>query len=216
MDAFAPQHRWRMQHLRMIERLRQIIGDRERILAAFAAVPRHWFVDEALALRAYEDAALPIGAGQTISRPSTVARMLALLDLKGDERVLEIGAGSGYQTALLCRLAKRVYAIERIEALVARARRSLKRARCLNVLLQCADGTEGWPQAAPFDAIVSAACGNPPEHWQQQLRVGGVLVFPLPDPEHGARLARWRKTPEGWHKETFDPVRFVPLRQGVQ
>ena len=206
-------HPYARSHARLLASL-AAQGVDARVLAAFAEVPRHWFVSEALAPLAYRDDALPIGAGQTTSRPSTIARMLMLLELSGDERVLEIGAGSGFLTALLCRLARHVYAVERIPDLVRKAEASLRRARCRNVLLRCGDGTEGLPEHAPFDAIVVAAAGAPARAWLEQLREGGVLVFPMPEGRDGARLVRVRKTASGIAHEVWDACRFVPLVRG--
>ncbi len=188
----------------------------ERVLAAMAVVPRHLFVDPALAARAYHDCALPIGEGQTISQPYMVARMTALLELKGDERVLEIGTGCGYQTAVLSRLCRRVYSIERIPALHAKARSNLRRARCAaNVMLKCGDGLLGWPEYAPFDAILVTAGGFASEAWMAQLREGGALV--LPEGEGGAhRLVRRVRQGDGWREERFDACTFVPLLPGVR
>ncbi len=207
-------HPYARSHARLLARLARE-GVEPRVLEAFAEVPRHWFVSEALALAAYRDDALPIGAGQTTSRPSTIARMLMLLGLTGRERVLEIGAGSGFLTALLARLAARVYAIERVEALAQAARRRLVRARCFNATVRTGDGARGLPGHAPFDAIVAAAAGHPPPAWIAQLREdGGVLVFPMPEEGGAARLARWIRRGDEVQRELWDPCRFVPLVQG--
>lgn len=148
-----------------------------RVLDAMLHVPRHMFVDAALASHAYQDSSLPIGEGQTISQPYMVAKMSQLLNLEGHERVLEIGTGCGYQTAVLSRLCRRVYSIERIPSLSERARRNLRAARHANVMLTCADGTLGWKEYAPFDAVLAAAGGSEvPDAWIHQLRDGGVLV----------------------------------------
>ncbi len=182
-----------------------------RVIEAMRAVPRHLFVDEALASHAYQDSSLPIGEGQTISQPYTVARMTQLLELKGHERVLEIGTGCGYQTAVLSRLCRRVYSMERLPSLHERARRNLRLARHANVMLKCGDGTQGWEEYAPFDAILAAAGGAaPPDAWLRQLREGGVLVMPV-----GVRgrhvLTRFRRQGGGWREERFDDCVFVPL-----
>ncbi|RMH59249.1 MAG: protein-L-isoaspartate(D-aspartate) O-methyltransferase [Zetaproteobacteria bacterium] len=189
--------------------------DDPRVLAAMAEVPRHLFVDAALASRAYQDSALPIGEGQTISQPYMVARMTQLLALQGNERVLEIGTGCGYQTAVLSRLCRRVYSIERIRSLHEKAKRNLRRARHANVMLKCGDGMLGWPEYAPFDAILVTAGGFASPCWMEQLKPGGVLVFP--EGEGGVhRLVRRRKLADGGiDEERFDACTFVPLLAGV-
>lgn len=184
------------------------------VLAAMSAVPRHLFVDPALASRAYSDCALPIGSGQTISQPYMVARMSQLLELKGHERVLEIGTGCGYQTAILSRLCRRVYSIERIHALHVRARRNLRAARHANVMLKCADGCVGWEEYAPFDAVIVTAGGFAPDVWFRQLKGGGVLL--MPEGAAGShRLVRRYKQARGCKEEYLDACVFVPLLEGV-
>jgi len=188
--------------------------DDANVMAAMASVPRHLFVGSALVSRAYHDCALPIGCGQTISQPYMVARMSQLLELKGHERVLEIGTGCGYQTAVLSRLCRRVYSIERFQALHARARRNLRAARHANVMLKCADGCLGWEEYALFDAIIVTAGGFAPDIWLQQLKVGSLLL--LPEGEAGDhRLVRRRRQANGYHEEYFDACTFVPLLKGV-
>ncbi len=186
----------------------------ERVLAAMAMVPRHLFVDAALASRAYHDCSLPIGEGQTISQPYIVARMTQLLELGGGERVLEIGTGCGYQTAVLSRLCRRVYSIERIQSLHERARQNLRTARHANVMLKCGDGRLGWEEYAPFDAIIVTAGGFASDVWLTQIRVGGVLL--MPEGEGGEhRLVRRRKLADGVEECYFDACTFVPLLDGV-
>lgn len=162
---------------RLIERLRTEGIRDEQVLAAMAAVPRHIFVDEALASRAYEDTALPIGAGQTISQPYIVARMTeALVHGKRLSNVLEVGSGCGYQSAVLAQLVDRVYAVERIDALIAPARERLHALGVSNVRMRNADGFDGWPAHAPYDGIlVAAAPGYVPQALVEQLAVGGRL-----------------------------------------
>jgi len=186
-----------------------------RVLDAMTCVPRHLFVDPALASHAYLDSSLPIGGGQTISQPYMVARMTQLLGLKGHERVLEIGTGNGYQTAVLSRLCRRVYSIERIASLQERARRNLRAARQANVMLKCGDGTEGWEEYAPYDAVLAAAGGAKiPEAWMRQLRDGGVMVMPVG--RNGNHiLVRLRKRGGKCFEERFDACSFVPLVRGV-
>jgi len=182
-----------------------------RVLEAMRLVPRHLFVEPAMSGHAYQDSALPIGEGQTISQPYMVARMSQLLELKGDERVLEIGTGCGYQTAILARLCRRVYSIERIPALYERAKRNLRAARQANVMLKCGDGTLGWEDYAPFDAILAAAAGDAvPERWMQQLHTGGVLVMPV-DIKSSHVLIRRRRLQGRFTEERFDTCSFVPL-----
>ena len=185
-----------------------------RVLDAMTTVPRHIFVNAVLASQAYQDSSLPIGEGQTISQPYMVGKMSQLLLLKGHERVLEIGTGCGYQTAVLSRLCRRVYSIERIPSLHEHARHNLRLARHANVMLKCGDGTEGWEEYALFDAIlVAAGGGRVPEAWLHQLREGGVLVMPV-----GCRrehvLVRFRKLGGKWSEEHFDACAFVPLVHG--
>ena len=185
-----------------------------RVLDAMSTVPRHMFVDPALVSHAYQDSSLPIGEGQTISQPYMVAKMSQLLALKGHERVLEIGTGCGYQTAVLSRLCRRVYSIERIPSLHERARHNLRAARHANVMLKCADGTEGWEEYAPFDAILAAAGGGEtPQAWLHQLREDGVLVMPVGS-AGGHVLIRLRKHGNQCSEEYFDACSFVPLVHG--
>jgi protein-L-isoaspartate(D-aspartate) O-methyltransferase len=201
--------------MRMVERLRsQGIRD-ELVLGALAEVPRHIFVDEALAHRAYEDIALPIGFGQTISNPWVVARMLELARAESAlDNVLEVGTGCGYQAALLSRLAKRVWSVERISQLLMRARIHLRELRIMNVRVKHADGHLGLKDAGPFDAIVMAAAAtHVPEALLEQLAPGGRLVMPL-----GGRdqlLTLIAREADGFSRRTLEPVRFVPLVPGA-
>jgi protein-L-isoaspartate(D-aspartate) O-methyltransferase len=188
--------------------------DDPRVLEAMTIVPRHLFVDAALSSHAYQDSSLPIGEGQTISQPYMVARMSQLLELKGDERVLEIGTGCGYQTAVLSRLCRRVYSIERIESLHERARQNLRKARHANVMLKCGDGLLGWEEYAPFDAVMVTAGGFASDIWLSQLKDGGFLLFPQGEGgQH--RLVRRRKCGDRVTDEYFDACTFVPLLEGV-
>jgi protein-L-isoaspartate(D-aspartate) O-methyltransferase len=201
---------------RMIERLReQGIAD-ERVLTAMAAVPRHIFVGEALAHRAYEDTALPLILGQTISQPYVVARMIEIL-LAGRDglgKTLEIGAGCGYQAAVLATLTKDVYAIERLAPLLAQARENLRQAKLGRVRLKHADGMLGLPEAAPFDSvIVAAAAAAVPQALLDQLAPGGRLMIPLGGVEQA--LCLFDRGPQGIVETRFDAVRFVPLLPGV-
>jgi protein-L-isoaspartate(D-aspartate) O-methyltransferase len=201
---------------RMVARLREKGIHDEVVLAAMAAVPRHIFVDEALASRAYEDTALPINFEQTISQPFIVARMIeALRGGKNLGRVLEIGTGCGYQAAVLAQVAKEVYSIERIAGLLERARANLRPLRLANLRLVHGDGAQGVPEAAPFDAIiVAAAAPSMPEALLQQLAVGGRMIAPLG--ANDQTLCMIERTPTGFSEKWLDAVRFVPLRSGKQ
>jgi len=182
-----------------------------KVLEALRKVPRHLFVDEALRDQAYSDHPLPIGEKQTISQPYIVALMTESLELKGDEKVLEIGTGSGYQAAVLAELADRVFSIERYPALAYRANQMLQKLGYKKVIVRVADGTLGWPDEAPFDAILVTA-GTPriPQPLVDQLSMGGRLVVPV-----GDRLSQelfWvKRNPEGIHKTNLGGVRFVDL-----
>jgi len=202
---------------RMVERLReQGIGD-ARVLEAMAAVPRHLFVEEALASRAYEDTALPIGFGQTISQPYVVARMIEVL-IQGRNlgKVLEVGTGCGYQAAVLAQLATEVYSVERIRELQERARANLRELRLRNLRLAYADGASGIEKAAPFDSIiVAAAAPEMPQALLQQLARGGKMILPLREGRADAqRLVLVERSRLGFTETALDPVRFVPLRPG--
>lgn len=202
--------------LRMIERLRaQGIRD-ETVLTAMAEVPRHVFVDEGIASRAYEDISLPIGFGQTISSPHTVARMSELLRAcPGAQKVLEIGTGCGYQTAILGKLARQVYSMERIAALVRKARRNLLAAGVTNVHLRHGDGHIGMPGVAPFDVIVlTAAATQPPPALLEQLAIGGRMILPMTN-QRDQTLVLIDRTDRSYVERRMDPVKFVPLLPGV-
>lgn len=197
----------------MIEKLRGHYKIRdERVLEAMSVVPRHFFVDEALKVQAYKDNALPISNNQTISQPFIVARMSELLELAPQSKVLEIGAGSGYQTAILSRLARMVYAIERVPNLTRQAQERLFRLNIQNVTIRCADGTNGWEAHAPFDGILVAA-GSPsmPEPLLNQLKIGGKLVIPIGQDQKSQNLFRVTRTPNGFQTEDFGACVFVPL-----
>lgn len=183
-----------------------------RLLNAFRTVPRHEFVPEELRYRAYDDGPLPIGLGQTISQPYIVALMTSLLQLRGDETVLEIGTGSGYQAAILGQLAARVITIERHPQLAERARAVLQRLGYRNIEVHCADGTLGWPENAPYPAIiVTAAAAFLPQPLAAQLAPGGRLVVPVGD-YTGQVLQVWTHEKGGLAHENVIPVSFVPLR----
>lgn len=202
---------------RLVQRLREEgIRDR-RVLHVMRELPRHIFVDEALASRAYEDTALPIGHGQTISQPYVVARMTeALLELGPLETVLEVGTGSGYQTAVLACLVRRVYTVERIEALISAARKRFRDLRIRNVRARHSDGGTGLPEYAPFDGIlVTAAPEGIPRALVAQLRVGGVMVLPIGTRDEQA-LVRVVRTEDNYETEFLERVSFVPLLGGLE
>jgi len=196
---------------RLVEQLRaQGIRDLA-VLRAFAATPRHLFVPEAVRHRAYEDAALPIGAGQTISQPFTQARYLEALGLKGNERVLEIGTGSGYQTALLAALAEQVFTIERVRSLAETAQAALRGAGVSNVSVLVGDGTLGWSAYAPYHAILVAAGGPElPPPLVQQLAPDGRMIIPL-GTKGKQILSLVHLTPMGARVTPIGDARFVPL-----
>jgi protein-L-isoaspartate(D-aspartate) O-methyltransferase len=182
-----------------------------RVLEAMRKVPRHLFVDPVLAGRAYEDAPLPIGEGQTISQPYMVAVMTAALALQGGERVLEIGTGSGYQAAVLAELAGQVYSIERIPALADRAQETLRRLGYDNVTIRVGDGSLGWPEAAPFAAIVvTAGAPRVPPPLVEQLQVGGRLLIPVGSPQ-AQTLRRVVRKEDGVEQEELVGCIFVRL-----
>ena len=182
-----------------------------KVLAAMRKVPRHRFVEEALIGQAYGDHPLPIGEKQTISQPYIVALMTEALELKGRERVLEIGTGSGYQTAILAELAEKVYSIERIYTLSVKARRLLDELGYLNVVLKVTDGTLGWKEEAPFEAVmVTAGSPDVPQPLIDQLPVGGRLVIPVGD-RHSQSLIKVVREKEGLKKCDLGGCRFVNL-----
>ena len=197
----------------MVERLRDHyrIAD-PRVLGAMNEVPRHLFVPEALQGRAYGDHALPIAANQTISQPYIVARMTELLEVTRDSRVLEIGAGSGYQTAVLARVAGQVYAIERIGELARQAQSRIRALGIYNATVKCFDGTLGWSAHAPYDAVLVAAGGpEVPEPLLAQLKAGGRLVIPVGPTRESQRLVRVVREQDGFRREEHGPCAFAPL-----
>lgn len=200
---------------RLVERLRsEGIAD-SRVLEAIASTPRHLFVDEALASRAYEDTALPIGYGQTISQPYIVARMTEQLLEVAPRVVLEVGTGSGYQAAILSRLVEKVYTTERIEPLTTLARQRFRQLGYRNIRVQHSDGSWGWPQFGPFDAIIVTAGGSEiPPALLEQLNMGGRLVMPIGDRTHQV-LVSVTRTPTVFERVDLEPVIFVPLVGGT-
>ena len=202
--------------MRMVKLLREQGIRDEIVLSVMGEVPRHLFVDEALAHRAYEDMSLPIGFGQTISNPHTVARMTELARAGGDlNKVLEIGTGCGYQCAVLARVAKIVYSIERLVLLTAKARKHLRDARVLNARLRHGDGHVGIPTEAPFDVILmTAAATHVPKPLLEQLAVGGRMILPMVKGEE-QRLWVIERTAQGYTEKRMDAVKFVPLLPGT-
>lgn len=200
---------------RLVQRLRSEGIKNPAVLESIGTTPRHLFVDEALASRAYEDTALPIGCGQTISQPYIVARMTELLLEVEPRKVLEVGTGSGYQAAILAALVDKVYSTERIGTLASQARQRFRKLGYRNVRVQHSDGTLGWPRFGPFDAIiVTAGGGDIPKPLLEQLAVGGRLVMPL-----GGRalqtLVTITRTPTQYERVDLEPVVFVPLIGGA-
>ena len=202
---------------RLVSRLRDEGITDENVLDAIRTVPRHIFVDEALASRAYEDIALPIGMGQTISQPFIVALMSqATVAAPTPSRVLEIGTGCGYQTAVLASLVSHVYTVERIELLLARARQRLRALDMHNVWFKHGDGNAGWVECGPFDAVlVTAAPHRLPEKLVEQLAVGGRLVIPIGDSRQ-QRLKVFTRTESGVDEDTIADVSFVPMLRGKE
>ena len=200
---------------RMVDALRSAGISNEGVLAAMREIPRHPFVEAGIASRAYEDTPLPIGHGQTISSPTIVATMTQLLLEKGPvAKVLEIGTGCGYQTAILAKLVKEVYTLERIAPLMDKARRNLRDLRFYNVRFKHADGHTGYPEGAPYDGILCAAsASHVPEALKEQLAVGGRLVIPVGTQEQWLHVVERTRT--GFTDEKREAVRFVPLLPGV-
>ncbi|GIV61433.1 MAG: protein-L-isoaspartate O-methyltransferase [Rhodothermaceae bacterium] len=220
MDSFAPNAddwQYRRRRARLVEALRVKGIDDERVLAAIERVPRHLFVDPGLASRAYSDEALPIGFGQTISQPFTVAYQTMLLDVRPGDRILEVGTGSGYQAAVLCELGAEVYSIERIRPLLERTRALLK-SLGYRVTTRLGDGSLGWPAFAPYDGIiVTAGAREIPEALLQQLRIpdethrGGRLVIPIGDERGQTMNLIIRRGEDDFERREMDGFRFVPL-----
>ncbi len=202
---------------RMISRLREqgIVND--QVLEVMRTTPRHLFVDEALASRSYEDTALPIGHGQTISQPYSVARMTeALLESGPLDQVLEVGTGSGYQTAILARLVGEVFSVERIHPLLNAARRRFQTLNLFNIRTNYSDGTWGWPDRAPYHGIMAtAAPADIPQALLEQLAIGGRLVAPI-GTGSTQQLVMVLRTSDGYERQTLNSVRFVPMLEGTE
>ena len=201
---------------RLVTQLREMGIRSERVLASIRSTPRHIFVDEALASRAYDNTALPIGHNQTISQPYIVARMTeALLEIEDLDKVLEIGTGCGYQTAILAQFARRVYSIERIEALLTNARERFQSLNYGNIKAIYGDGSQGWPENAPYQGIlVTAAPANIPDTFLKQLAVGGRLIIPI-GYSGQQKLLSIARTDDGFIEKILDGVSFVPMLKGM-
>ncbi|MBK1649114.1 protein-L-isoaspartate(D-aspartate) O-methyltransferase [Rhabdochromatium marinum] len=214
--AFAHEPQAQRGRQRLLARLEASGISNQQVLEVVAEIPRHWFIDEALGTRAYEDSALPIGHGQTISQPYIVARMTELLLESGPcSTVLEIGTGSGFQAAVLAMLVRRVYTIERLAALWGLAEPRLRALKLRNVRYRHGDGRLGWPEMAPFDGIImTAASEGIPRGLAEQLTLGGCMVLPLVVGA-GQRLVRLTRTRSGFRHEDLEPAMFVPLLGGL-
>lgn len=201
---------------RLVERLRREGIQNQQVLEVIRTTPRHMFIDEALAHRAYEDTALPIGHGQTISQPFIVARMTEIILENGiPDKVLEVGTGSGYQSAVLSRLVPKVYTVERINALLMKARRVHRSLKLMNIYSRLSNGSWGWPDKAPYPAImVTAAPEHVPESLLAQLSVGGRMVIPVGSISGAQTLRLITRTPTGFEQQTLNGVHFVPLLDG--
>ena len=201
---------------RLIERLRAEGISNQRVLEVMRTTPRHIFIDEAMASRSYEDTSLPIGHGQTISQPYIVARMTEILLENGvPDSVLEVGTGSGYQSAVLARLVPKVYTVERIAALLSRARECHRALKLHNIYTKHSDGSWGWPEKAPYQAImVTAAPEEVPTSLLEQLAVGGRMVIPVGSVHGNQVLKVISRTDNGYDEKILDAVRFVPLLDG--
>jgi len=211
MVAATLEHEYRGPRRRLVELLHEQGIKDLAVLHAIDQTPRHLFVPTGVRHRAYEDSALPIGNGQTISQPSIHARYLEVLKLKGNEKVLEVGTGSGYQTALLSRLAAQVFSIERIPALLDNARRTIQHIGLRNISFLLGDGTLGWRQYAPYDAIlVGAGAPEVPSTYHEQLAEGGRILIPLGDKDEQT-LYMFTRHGDRLEQREIAPVRFVPL-----
>jgi protein-L-isoaspartate(D-aspartate) O-methyltransferase len=205
----------RIRIAELILRLRRAGITDQRVVAAIESVPREVFVPAESRLQAYADRALPIDCGQTISAPVIVGMMTVALDIGDRDRVLEIGTGSGYQTAVLARLARRVYTMDRFRTLLSAAESRFRSLRLDNVTTLVGDGMQGWPEQAPFDRIVVTAAGEEvPPALRKQVRVGGIIVVPVGPADDVQKLLRLERTEDGFNEKTLADVRFVPLIPG--
>ena len=205
-----------IRKIRLLMELRKQGVSDTNVLSALERVPRELFVPEAFQDQAYENIALPIGAGQTISQPQIVAEMTTALELAPRLKVLEVGTGSGYQAAVLAHLCRRLYTIERHRTLAEEAERRFAALRLGNIVVQIGDGGAGWPVQAPFDRIiVTAQAEMLPEVLLSQLREGGVMILPIVENGRGQKVVRLRRTADGVERETLMDARFVPLLNGL-
>jgi protein-L-isoaspartate(D-aspartate) O-methyltransferase len=205
----------RIEIANLLLRLRRNGITDQKVLAAIESVPRDVFVPADSQDNAYSERALPIDCGQTISAPVIVGLMTAALDVGDRDRILEIGTGSGYQTAVLAKLARRVYTIDRFRTLVQAAESRFRTLRISNVTTLVGDGMKGWPEQAPFDKIIVTAAGDRvPDALLRQVRLGGIIVAPVGPPDGIQKLVRMTRTPEGFDETTLADVRFVPLIPG--
>jgi protein-L-isoaspartate(D-aspartate) O-methyltransferase len=202
---------------RLVERLKIQGVSNLNVLNALGNIPRHMFVDEALASRAYEDIALPIGQSQTISQPYVVARMTETVIQKSTQKVLEIGTGSGYQTAVLSHLVEKVFTVERISALINKSRKLLSELGYRNIYYKLSDGAQGWRENSPYDAIVvTAAPEKVPEELFKQLAIGGRMVVPVGSSDESQKLVLYIRNEKGFEKRNIEDVCFVPFLQGIE
>ncbi len=207
----TPAHR-----ARLVLALRSAGITETSVLSAIESVPRELFVPETFIDRAYEDTALPIGYGQTLSQPLVVATMIQALDLDNRHKLFEVGTGSGYHAAILSHLCRRVYTIERHKPLLAEAQKKFETLGLTNVTAMAGDGMKGWPEQAPFDRIsVTAAGDTPPPSLLEQLKIGGIMVMPVGGQSRLQQLVRFRRSEAGYESEVMMNVRFVPLLPGV-
>lgn len=207
----TPAHR-----ARLVLALRSAGITNTSVLSAIESVPRELFVPDTFVDRAYEDTALPIGYGQTLSQPLVVATMIQALELDDRVKLLEVGTGSGYHAAILSHLCRRVYTIERHKPLLAEAQTRFESLGLTNVTTMAGDGMKGWPEQAPFDRISVTAAGDaPPQSLLDQLKVGGIMVMPVGGQSRVQQLVRFRRTEEGYDSEVMMDVRFVPLLPGL-
>lgn len=210
MSSFMP------QKAKLVMTLRALAIRRHDILSAIEIIPREVFVPEDLKAHAYENASLPIGSGQTISQPYVVAKMTESLDVKKNHCVLEIGTGSGYQAAILARLVRRVYTMERLRPLIVAAERRLKTLQISNVTYAHGDGYKGWPKAAPFDRImITCQLTEVPSALLSQLKIGGILIAPVGPSGQEELLRVKRNSVDDYEEENLMPVRFVPMLKGT-
>ena len=207
----TPAHR-----ARLVLSLRSAGITNTSVLSAIESVPRELFVPETFVDRAYEDTALPIGYGQTLSQPLVVATMIQSLELDERVKLVEVGTGSGYHAAILSHLCRRVYTIERHKPLLAEAQTRFEALGLANVTAMAGDGMKGWPEQAPFDRISVTAAGDaPPQSLLDQLKVGGIMVMPVGGQSRLQQLVRFRRTEDGYDSEVMMDVRFVPLLPGM-